>query len=90
MADSQARALRALQVVDTEFTADAVEWCPLDGCRHLLACGTYQLRKPEDKVRDRATRRGAGVAGRREPKRARGRGGLRPGPQLRTAMESTA
>ncbi|XP_073908818.1 diphthine methyltransferase isoform X2 [Castor canadensis] len=49
MADSQARALRALQVVDTEFTADAVEWCPLDGCRHLLACGTYQLRKPEDK-----------------------------------------
>uniref|UniRef100_A0A8C0ZPV2 Diphthine methyltransferase n=1 Tax=Castor canadensis TaxID=51338 RepID=A0A8C0ZPV2_CASCN len=45
----QARALRALQVVDTEFTADAVEWCPLDGCRHLLACGTYQLRKPEDK-----------------------------------------
>lgn len=43
--------LRLLQAVDTEYTADSVEWCPLDGCRHLLACGTYQLQKPEDKVR---------------------------------------
>ncbi|XP_036095167.1 diphthine methyltransferase isoform X3 [Rousettus aegyptiacus] len=41
--------LRLLQAVDTEYTADSVEWCPLDGCRHLLACGTYQLQKPEDK-----------------------------------------
>ncbi|KAK2506503.1 hypothetical protein MC885_019345 [Smutsia gigantea] len=40
--------IRLLQAVDTEYTADAVEWCPLDGCRHLLACGTYQLRKPGD------------------------------------------
>lgn len=24
-----------------------MEWCPLEGCRRLLACGTYQLRKPE-------------------------------------------
>ncbi|XP_030674172.1 diphthine methyltransferase isoform X3 [Nomascus leucogenys] len=38
----------ALQTVDTELTADSVEWCPLQGCRHLLACGTYQLRRPED------------------------------------------
>ncbi|EFB20909.1 hypothetical protein PANDA_015786, partial [Ailuropoda melanoleuca] len=37
-----------LQAVDTEYTADSVEWCPLEGCRHLLACGTYQLQKPED------------------------------------------
>ncbi|XP_048669212.1 diphthine methyltransferase isoform X2 [Marmota marmota marmota] len=36
-----------LQAVDTEFTADSVEWCPLEGCRHLLACGTYQLRRPD-------------------------------------------
>ncbi|XP_036863420.2 diphthine methyltransferase isoform X1 [Manis javanica] len=40
--------MRLLQAVDTEYTADSVEWCPLDGCRHLLACGTYQLRKPGD------------------------------------------
>ncbi|XP_054515259.1 diphthine methyltransferase isoform X4 [Pan troglodytes] len=39
----------ALQTVDTELTADSVEWCPLQGCRHLLACGTYQLRRPEDR-----------------------------------------
>ncbi|XP_049637940.1 diphthine methyltransferase [Suncus etruscus] len=37
-----------LQVLDTEFTADSVEWCPLEGHRRLLACGTYQLRETED------------------------------------------
>uniref|UniRef100_A0A8C3WKY6 Diphthine methyltransferase n=1 Tax=Catagonus wagneri TaxID=51154 RepID=A0A8C3WKY6_9CETA len=38
--------------VDTEYTADSVEWCPLEGCRHLLACGTYQLKKPEEQPAD--------------------------------------
>ncbi|KAK2120862.1 hypothetical protein P7K49_002248 [Saguinus oedipus] len=38
----------ALQTVDTELTADAVEWCPLRGLRHLLACGTYQLRRADE------------------------------------------
>ena len=41
-----------MQAVDTEHTVDSVEWCPLEGCRHLLACGTYQLRKPEDQPAD--------------------------------------
>lgn len=40
--------VQLLQAVDTEHTVDSVEWCPLAGCRHLLACGTYQLWKPED------------------------------------------
>ncbi|XP_054582847.1 diphthine methyltransferase [Eptesicus fuscus] len=40
--------VRLLQAVDTEYTADSVEWCPLEGWRHVLACGTYQLREPED------------------------------------------
>lgn len=39
--------MQLLRVVDTEHTADSVEWCPLEGRRHLLVCGTYQLRKPE-------------------------------------------
>ncbi|KAF0877394.1 DPH7 methyltransferase, partial [Crocuta crocuta] len=39
--------VQLLRVVDTEHTADSVEWCPLEGRRHLLVCGTYQLRKPE-------------------------------------------
>ncbi|KAM6182959.1 diphthine methyltransferase [Erethizon dorsatum] len=39
--------LWALQAVDTELSADTVEWCPLEGCRRLLACGTYQLRGPQ-------------------------------------------
>lgn len=61
----------ALQTVDTELTADSVEWCPLQGCRHLLACGTYQLRRPEDppadppsKVRASRLREGRGGWGR--------------------------
>uniref|UniRef100_A0A452G7X8 Diphthamide biosynthesis 7 n=1 Tax=Capra hircus TaxID=9925 RepID=A0A452G7X8_CAPHI len=41
-----------LQAVDTELTVDSVEWCPLAGCRHLLACGTYQLWKPEGRPAD--------------------------------------
>eukprot|EP00062_Callorhinchus_milii_P014982 gi/632964719/ref/XP_007898532.1/ PREDICTED: diphthamide biosynthesis protein 7 [Callorhinchus milii] len=41
---------RTLQVVDTEYSADAVEWCPIDGWHNVLACGTYQLKMPEDKA----------------------------------------
>ncbi|XP_021049657.1 diphthine methyltransferase isoform X2 [Mus pahari] len=48
MAGIRAGRLRALQAVDTELTADSVEWCPVEGCQHLLACGTYQLRAPRD------------------------------------------
>ncbi|KAK7799749.1 hypothetical protein U0070_010756 [Myodes glareolus] len=48
MAGSWSGVLQTLQAVDTEFTADSVEWCPVEGCQHLMACGTYQLRTPED------------------------------------------
>lgn len=41
---------RTLQVVDTEFSADAVEWCPVPGWHSLLACGTYQLQRPAGKA----------------------------------------
>ncbi|XP_014437550.1 diphthine methyltransferase [Tupaia chinensis] len=37
-----------VQAVDTELTADAVAWCPLEGRRHVLACGAYQLREDGD------------------------------------------
>ncbi|XP_046949656.1 diphthine methyltransferase [Lynx rufus] len=50
--------VRLLQVVDTEYTADSVEWCPLEGRRHLLVCGTYQLRKPEDQPADPESKSG--------------------------------
>ncbi|EGW07289.1 diphthine methyltransferase isoform X2 [Cricetulus griseus] len=48
MAGSWSGTMQALQAVDTEYTADSVEWCPVEGCQHLLVCGTYQLRTPED------------------------------------------
>lgn len=50
MAGSWSGMLQTLQAVDTELTADSVEWCPVEGCQHLMACGTYQLRTPEDQV----------------------------------------
>nr|XP_044993070.1 diphthine methyltransferase isoform X2 [Jaculus jaculus] len=50
MAGNCSRVLCGLQAVDTELTVDSVEWCPLEGCRRLLACGTYQLRAAEDQA----------------------------------------
>ncbi|PIO34616.1 hypothetical protein AB205_0187700, partial [Aquarana catesbeiana] len=38
---------QTLQVTDTEYSADAVEWCPVDDWNTILACGTYQLKKPD-------------------------------------------
>ncbi|XP_072044446.1 diphthine methyltransferase-like [Amphiura filiformis] len=38
-----------VQYVDTEYSADSVEWCPIDGFKDVLACGTYQL---EDAAQD--------------------------------------
>lgn len=51
------RRAQLLQALDTEYTADSVEWCPLQGCRRVLACGTYQLREPESEVRGAPARR---------------------------------
>ncbi|XP_044517135.1 diphthine methyltransferase isoform X1 [Gracilinanus agilis] len=42
--------IETVQVIDTEYSADTVEWCPLEGWRNLLACGTYQLQTLEPKV----------------------------------------
>uniref|UniRef100_G3NHG3 Diphthamide biosynthesis 7 n=1 Tax=Gasterosteus aculeatus aculeatus TaxID=481459 RepID=G3NHG3_GASAC len=39
---------RNLQVVDTELSADAVEWCPVPSSHGVLACGTYQLQTADD------------------------------------------
>ncbi|XP_059266147.1 diphthine methyltransferase isoform X3 [Mustela nigripes] len=64
--------VRLLQAVDTEYTADSVEWCPLEGCRHLLVCGTYQLRKPEDPRADAESKE--------TPQEGRGKSSDRLGP----------
>ncbi|XP_061752715.1 diphthine methyltransferase isoform X2 [Nerophis ophidion] len=40
--------IRTLQVLDTEFNADTVEWCPVYSYHHILACGTYQLLPQEE------------------------------------------
>ncbi|XP_078063222.1 diphthine methyltransferase isoform X2 [Mustelus asterias] len=56
---------RTLQVVDTEYSADAVEWCPIDTWHHVLTCGTYQLKDPKEK--------GAGDSESNEPHLRQGR-----------------
>ncbi|XP_056679145.1 patatin-like phospholipase domain-containing protein 7 isoform X11 [Monodelphis domestica] len=47
--------IETVQVIDTEYSADTVEWCPLEGWRNLLACGTYQLQTLEPKVQKSET-----------------------------------
>ncbi|XP_051952808.1 diphthine methyltransferase isoform X2 [Xyrauchen texanus] len=46
---------RTLQVFDTELSADTVEWCPIQQYCHVLACGTYQLQKSDDKTAEDST-----------------------------------
>lgn len=38
-----------LNAFDTIFSADSVEWCPVEPFRNLIACGTYQLTENEEK-----------------------------------------
>ncbi|XP_077980321.1 diphthine methyltransferase-like [Glandiceps talaboti] len=46
--------VRSLWKQDTEYSADAVEWCPVENYKHVLVCGTYQLVDP-DKVTEAET-----------------------------------
>lgn len=39
---------RTLQRLDTEYSADAVEWGIVEGHQRTLVCGTYQLAQGED------------------------------------------
>jgi len=36
--------------VDTELSADCIEFCPFEGYHHFFVCGTYQVLAPEVKV----------------------------------------
>jgi len=41
--DSTVSAYKSLHSFDTQYTADAVEWCPVVGFQDMLLCATYQL-----------------------------------------------
>ena len=43
MASTEHTNVHTLHAVDTEYSADSVEWCPVPGFQHVLVCGTYQL-----------------------------------------------
>ncbi|XP_031778013.1 diphthine methyltransferase [Nasonia vitripennis] len=40
---------RTLDVFDTEYSADSVEWCPAEDFQNIFACGTYQLTEKDEK-----------------------------------------
>ncbi|XP_013412249.1 diphthine methyltransferase [Lingula anatina] len=44
-----------LHTVDTEYSADSVEWCPIEDCEHVLVCGTYQLVDTENNDKELTT-----------------------------------
>lgn len=35
--------IRTLHTVDTEYSADSIEWCPTVGFHQYFVCGTYQI-----------------------------------------------
>lgn len=39
-----------LDTFDTEFSADSVEWCPVEPYQNLIVCGTYQLTENKKNV----------------------------------------
>lgn len=40
--------VRTIQRLDTEYSADAVEWGIAEGHQRILVCGTYQLAEGKD------------------------------------------
>ncbi|XP_015118269.1 diphthine methyltransferase [Diachasma alloeum] len=51
---------KILETFDTKFSADSVEWCPIEGFQDHFVCGTYELQKPEEQSEssdDRAQKR---------------------------------
>ena len=41
--------VETLHKVDTDYSADSVEWCPIEGYQHILLTGTYQLEQTQVK-----------------------------------------
>lgn len=37
-----------LDTFDTQFSADSVEWCPVETFRDVIVCGTYQLTNKDE------------------------------------------
>ncbi|KAK0079458.1 hypothetical protein PV325_001246 [Microctonus aethiopoides] len=47
-----------LETFDTKFSADSVEWCPIDGFNDLFVCGTYELTKEKEELLQQQKRLG--------------------------------
>lgn len=43
-----------LDSFDTEFSADSVEWCPVNSFKNIFVCGTYQLMKEDEQTSDKS------------------------------------
>ena len=47
--------VQSIQSVDTEYSADCVEWCPFEPCQDIFVCGTYQVLEPKPAAEERRT-----------------------------------
>lgn len=48
-----------LDSFDTEFSADSVEWCPVENFQNIFVCGTYQLAQEESASEDNSSEENA-------------------------------
>lgn len=40
--------IQLLHTIDTEYSADSIEWCTHPNYKHIFVCGTYQLEEKKD------------------------------------------
>lgn len=45
---------RSLAFVDTEYSADSIEFCPFEGYQDIFTCGTYQVLPPVSAEKENA------------------------------------
>uniref|UniRef100_A0A1I8PQF6 methylated diphthine methylhydrolase n=2 Tax=Stomoxys calcitrans TaxID=35570 RepID=A0A1I8PQF6_STOCA len=44
--------IQLIHTIDTEYSADSVEWCPHPDFKNLFVCGTYQLKESSEENHD--------------------------------------
>jgi diphthamide biosynthesis protein 7 len=47
MVESREPLAPSIAYVDTEYSADCIEFCPFEGYQDIFICGTYQVLEPK-------------------------------------------
>lgn len=48
---------KTLDNFDTIYSADSVEWCPIDDFKDIFVCGTYQLAPEDEQLNEKSQKR---------------------------------